>query len=357
MDFSDIRVVVVSVDNCPFHADGDIFSFSGRAVRLGNENFLCLSLCADLANIYPGISDAGTYPVELDCTGARSGCPGRIRYRVEALGESQGGYRSKVDEKSIAAVSSLLLGLPMFESFDRKSMRGFLYRLRLASMQDLGFKPLKKNEIIIEKGRPGTDLYIIIAGNVAVIDGDGNILATLSKGDVFGEMSLISGNPVGATVKAVSATSVLRLSSGELNSVLPRYPALQSYFTRLLAGRLARTTIDRAKDLSSAMGGRLSDMPPEELLQALNLNRKTGVLNFKLPLGQGEIYFRNGDIVFASYDGNAGHEAVISIVKTREGSFSFEPELPAGAEGRPALGNFMGMLMNALKELDEQQAP
>jgi hypothetical protein len=168
-------------------------------------------------------------------------------------------------------------------------------------------------------------------------------------------MSLISGNPVSATVKVDIPTTVFRLDSKDFNRVLPKFPELHTYFARLLTQRLARSNRERSQDLSSGMSGKLSEMPPDELLQTLNITQKSGVLELALAAGPARIYFKNGEMNYAACGKATGAEAVAKIIQNQTGKFSFTPKLPPEAETMAPLGNFMGMLMNALKDMDEEQ--
>jgi CRP-like cAMP-binding protein len=232
-------------------------------------------------------------------------------------------------------------------------MARLLSHFHLEHIHDLGFKSYKYRDVIISKGQPGTHLYIIVAGKVAVMDDQDNTITYLCNGEVFGEMSLISGKPVGATIKAVSPTTVFRLDIKDFKSILSKFPSLQTYFTTLLTRRLANTNAERAMDLTAGMAGSIAEMPPEEVFQTLHINGKTGVLALKLIRGEAAVYFRTGDIIHARYDGNTGLKAVAGIVSTRTGKFNFFPQLPHEAESMQPLGNFMGILMNALKDMDE----
>ncbi len=352
MDFSGWKILVTGVYDCPYYQADDHFELTGRAIALAEETAFCMTFAADLVNVLPNVAAGGAMAVEFACTGGDNGCAGQLDYRIEKAPEAFKST-SAASEKNLEAISKLLLNLPMFASFDRTSIRRMLNHFKLKSLQDLQFESRRIGEVIIAKGQPGTHLHIIIAGRVEVIDEDGNAITSLERGDVFGEMSLISGNPVGATIRAGTPTTVLRLPGKDLNKLLPRYPSLQQYFTRLLTQRLTRTNTERSQDLSSGMTGRLSEVPPEELLQTMNLNRKTGVLNFQLPPGPGAVFFKNGDIIHAEFADLNGQKAVIAIVKNRTGKFAFNPGLPAEAADMRAIGNFMGMLMNALKEMDE----
>src|SRR4051794_12924154 len=68
-------------------------------------------------------------------------------------------------------------------------------------------RTFNQGEVIIRQGDPGAGLFVIIEGSVDVIfrekPGKPEIkLNTLSKGEFFGEMSLIDGYPRSATVTA-----------------------------------------------------------------------------------------------------------------------------------------------------------
>ena len=277
-----------------------------------------------------------------------------MSYQIEKAGLQHIKANKTAAKNQFAAISKLLLNLPMFKSFDPASMKRLLSHFQLEHIHDLGFKSFKYRDVIISKGQPGTHLYIIVAGKVEVLDDQDNTITFLCNGEVFGEMSLISGKPVGATVKAVSPTTVFRLDSKDFQSILSKFPALQTYFTMLLTRRLAQSNVDRSKDLTTGMAGSLAEMPTEEILQAMHINDKTGVLTFKLTKGEGKIYFRNGEIIHASYDGETRLNAIAQIVACRTGKFSLSPELPPDAKRMTSLGNFMGILIYALKDMDEK---
>lgn len=85
----------------------------------------------------------------------------------------------------------------------------------------------------------------------------------------------------------------------------------------------------------------------------MKFNAKTGVLTLKLQSGPAEVYFREGEIIHAAYDALEGVPAIAAIVKNRTGKFQFNPALPSTAAGMKVLGNFMAILMDALKDMDE----
>ena len=54
-------------------------------------------------------------------------------------------------------------------------------------------KSFKKGGVIFDISEKSDDLYLINAGMVQIESGEGMVLATLSKGEMFGEMASILG--------------------------------------------------------------------------------------------------------------------------------------------------------------------
>lgn len=212
------------------------------------------------------------------------------------------------------------------------------------------------NRIILHKGRPGKALYIIMAGSVHVLDDEGSPLVTLQRGEIFGEMSLISGKPVSATIRAAEPSRLLILSGKDLSNILVKFPYLQMAFTRMLVQRLSQANAARAEEYAAGVAGQFDEVNPTELFQMFNENRKTGVFELQLPLGPGLITFSEGAIVRAEYAGKKDQEAFWAILKETTGSFKFTSCLSLEDMGAEPIGNFMGLLMEGIRLIDEENA-
>ncbi len=82
-------------------------------------------------------------------------------------------------------------------------------------------------ETIISKGDMGREMYLIVRGEVEVLDDAGQVLATLRDGDFFGEIALLIHTPRTATVRAKTACDLFVLDKSELPPHPARPPAVR----------------------------------------------------------------------------------------------------------------------------------
>ncbi len=341
MSLPESVVTIIGDDKCPLYSIGDQFKLTGKSLFLPSGKPACLILVGDITEVLIRYESATAPRYVFDC----SGCTGLIRLEYvkeqkTVSTESQIRYSRDLD-----ALAVLLSKYAFFQSLDEDNIKELISLLKVARFS--------KGESIIKKGEPGKNLYIIVTGKIEVV-GDGGIhIAFLEKSDIFGEMSLLSGDPVGATIKVVEPVTVLYLNGKDFRNVLNKFPSLQMYLARLLAKRLARTNVDRIEDIASGMVGNLSEMSPSELFQAFNINHKTGVLSLNLPRGLAEVAFRDGGMVRAEYMDTEGKEAFFEILKEKDGWFKFLPGLSPEELEFPELGDFMWLLMEGARRADE----
>ena len=358
MSFTEAIFKVVDVKGCPYYRKGDEFKVSGNALLLEHNKgskFIstaiidlpfqrreCRTLVADLTRILVEHERVDRIPERVISCGQ---CNGSIKLEHKkntsiALVEDIRQHSTDVN-----TIASLLSNFSVFKTLNEENLKDFVSLLRL--------RKYAPNDCIICKGDPGKNLFIILSGLVDVVDQDGISITHLRNGEVFGEMSLISGDPVGATIKVLEPTTVLYIRGQDFLKVLNRFPSLQMYFARLLSRRLTQSNILISKEFSSGMTGTLAQMPPVELFQTLNYNQKTGTLRMNLANGPASFTFRGGGLVRAEYGEKIGKDAFFSVFGEREGRFHFVPGLPEKDMSLPELGMFMELLMEGLRKLDE----
>lgn len=359
MSFTEAVFKVIEVSGCPYYKKGDEFKVSGNAlllqhnkgskfvstaiIDLPQERSECRTLIAELTKILVENERVDRIPDSIVSCGE---CHSEIR-----LQHSKGSAIALVEDfkqhsADINTIASLLSNFSIFRTLDEASLKNFVALLRL--------KKYAPEECIINKGEPGKNLFIILSGLVNVVDEEGISITKLRSGEVFGEMSLISGDPVGASIRVLEATTVLYIRGQDFLKVLNRFPPLQMYFARLLSRRLAKSNILISKEFSSGMTGTLAQMPPVELFQTLNYNLKTGTLKLSLSKGPATVLFRNGAIILAKYGRKAGKPAFFAMMDEKEGRFQFVPGLSENELSMPELGVFMELLIEGLRQLDEK---
>ena len=99
---------------------------------------------------------------------------------------------------------------------------------------------LGEGERILREGLTGSGFYVILDGEVTVRAG-GRDTAVLGRGDFFGEVSALLGDPPSADVVALHPMRCLLLAGPALHDFLLAYPAV-TYRMLLDQTRRLRTT-------------------------------------------------------------------------------------------------------------------
>jgi CRP-like cAMP-binding protein len=98
-------------------------------------------------------------------------------------------------------------------------------------------------EIIFTEGDPAAEMFIIQEGKVVItkqVAGSEVFLATLERGDFFGEMALLDSQPRHATCAAVERTRLVAIKSGELLMKLRRDPTFALEMVQTMSRRIRR---------------------------------------------------------------------------------------------------------------------
>ncbi len=336
----------------------EVFSVSGLSLLPPEGKPACLFLAKGLADILlQYLSSKKKGPEALKDEYNCPGCTGIIKFGPM---EDSGGKYLTPQMRMLAAAEKKEHALESGSLVDMLGTFSFFSALEGEHLKEIidYFKQdtIPSGKVILHKGRPGKHLYVILSGSVHVLDDDGSPIATLQRGEIFGEMSLISGKPVSAPIRAAEATRVLMLSGKDLSNILVKYPFLQMAFTRMLVQRLSLANAARTEEYAAGVSGQLDEVNPGELFQMFNENRKTGVFELRLPLGKALITFSDGAIIRAEYAGKKGKEAFWAILREHTGSFKFTSCLALEDMGADSIGNFMGLLMEGMRLIDEENA-
>jgi small-conductance mechanosensitive channel len=106
-------------------------------------------------------------------------------------------------------------------------------------------RTIGRGSVVVRAGEQGRSLFVVVEG-VLEVRGEPGVIATLSAGDVFGEMSLLTGDPRSANVAATAEATLYEISDHQLRPILHRRPELAEALGAIIEERqqanLARPT-------------------------------------------------------------------------------------------------------------------
>lgn len=132
------------------------------------------------------------------------------------------------------AEADLLKEVPLFQFMDDAE--------RAALAEQLDCVRFAGGEYVFRVGDPGDSLFVISSGVVEIYvkndTGERIVLETASRGDFFGELSLLDSGGRSASAKAVEDTTALRLDQDDLDRFLKSNPAAAMDILRAMGRRL-----------------------------------------------------------------------------------------------------------------------
>ncbi len=121
----------------------------------------------------------------------------------------------------------------------------------LATLSDsLQDQRLPRGANVVAAGDSGDSMYIVVEGLLevyALVANDELLVGRITPGEFFGEMSLLTGEPRSATVRAATEVVLFEVRKDNLLPLLQERPALASLITEKVAERKLRSERRRAE--------------------------------------------------------------------------------------------------------------
>jgi CRP-like cAMP-binding protein len=130
----------------------------------------------------------------------------------------------------------VLAGFALFADLDRPQLEAVAHTL-----DEEWFSPGQR---VLRQGFTGTGLYFVLQGE-ASIQIDGVERARLARGEFFGEVSVLLGDPPVADVVAVSPLHCLVLGIADAESFLTSHPTVMYRMLQTQARRLRNANLWR----------------------------------------------------------------------------------------------------------------
>ncbi len=151
----------------------------------------------------------------------------------------------------------------------------------------------QNSEVIIKRGNIGRFLHIIYEGKVDVIltrmDGSRRVVACRGKGEILGEMSIMTGEPAIADVVSSAVCTIIKVPREIFSRIIAENPKTLSKFSKIITKRLLENEKDEQyHDLRKSAHGENDD--PYDLnfssscdpMKILVLNSSSSSLRYSL---------------------------------------------------------------------------
>lgn len=353
--YRDAIFVITGERSCPFYNVGEILRVEDHCVLVPAAKSVCVILVGKLMEItaktesFERFSQLGVKKSRFDC----GGCEGLITFeykKEKGFSTLQMKLLSEAEERRrkihLDKFYSKLRDFQLFESLDD----GALYDL--ADLLEL--KTYPKDKVVLKKGEPGANLFILLAGRVGVIGDDGQRLTEMGSGEIFGEMSLLSGEPVSYSIHSLQETEAALLSIKNFKHVLKKYPVLQLFLLKMLVDR-AQAMALRSGNITSGMSGELDEISIVELFQLINSSQKTGTIELLLDDAKATVLFYEGELMQIRYRDLMDKPALFALLAKKDGHFTYTKGIPFEFEDKEPFGGFMGLIMEGVQYVDEQE--
>jgi predicted acylesterase/phospholipase RssA/CRP-like cAMP-binding protein len=142
--------------------------------------------------------------------------------------------------------------------------------------EDLDWVSLSAGDALFRQGDPSDAVYVVVGGRLRVFDeppgAPARLLNEVGRGEMIGEMGVITGEPRSATVRAARDAELVRLPQSSFDRLLEQHPRAMMTIARALIMRLQRLqgrADHGARSASIAVVAAHSGVPLDDLCRGL----------------------------------------------------------------------------------------
>lgn len=112
----------------------------------------------------------------------------------------------------------------------------------ITAQRTMVLETFEPGDTVFREGEPGRHVYVVKSGTLEVFrqgtDGATETLKRLGPSDPFGEMALLRRAPRNASIRALTAAEVYKMSPGHFAALYTNLPGIREHFNRLIESRL-----------------------------------------------------------------------------------------------------------------------
>lgn len=201
----------------------------------GRNNYVKEMFSGDLAGIIPILAGGKHNANVIACEASTIA---RLKAEdFEALMDKYPLVRQNITEILIHRLKRSHLAQVLPEYFEEMDEATFDY---IESLFE--WVQIKRGDILYNKGDIGDSLYILINGLLHVIDMERSdphrVLAVIERGEIVGEMAILSDEIRTAAIHAARDSDLVRLSRDSFENISEKFPQVMMAITRILVDRL-----------------------------------------------------------------------------------------------------------------------
>jgi small-conductance mechanosensitive channel/CRP-like cAMP-binding protein len=146
-------------------------------------------------------------------------------------------------EGDVLAAAAQLGAIDLFASLPQDA--------RIALSRGSAEQMFAAGEPIVRQGHAGRSMYVVLSGRARVeLEPSGQEVAVIDSGGFFGEMSMLTGDPRTATVRAVDDVRVLEITADRFRDVALERPGLVEQISTVISAR--RAGLDQAREAAAS---------------------------------------------------------------------------------------------------------
>ena len=133
-----------------------------------------------------------------------------------------------------ADAKDLVARIPLFAALDADALR-LISRL-------MKRRRYRARQVIVWEGESGGTLFCVVSGYLKAVtagaEGKEMLLSVMGPGDVFGELSVLDGEPRSASVVAIDSAELASIEQDQLRAALSASPSLALGLLKVLSQRI-----------------------------------------------------------------------------------------------------------------------
>lgn len=112
---------------------------------------------------------------------------------------------------------------------------------KVAICKRMGVKQIAQHTLLFQEGDLGKEFFLIVEGEIEIIK-NANVIATLTQGEIFGEMAVLCQGKRTAAAKAKQNTTVFFFKQEALESIIYEFPTVALKILKVMSQRFQPQT-------------------------------------------------------------------------------------------------------------------